>query len=191
LKDTLKAVTSDTADDTVEKQAGPQGIGMAVAIDWGLAVQMLATPLIPLVAGSSGNFKQFTPLVVALFTSLFCIPAAALCFVFGEGVRRGWHWTRIPHVVFNALLFLGGFFTLHGMWQNIKQGSYWSIEATFIMLIISPLIAWRLSRPRTAAWFATVTSSEARKRHGGRWPAFIAAFALVGGIVQALASFFR
>ncbi len=191
MKDTLKPATSESSDLTVEKKAGPQGIGMAVAVDWGLTVQMLATPIVPLLAGSSGFFKQYSPPVAALLTSLLTIPAAALCFTFGEGVRRGWRWTRIPQVVFNTLLFLAGLANLPSVWQSIKQGSYWSLVPAVIMLIFSPLIAWRMSRPQTAAWFATVTSAEARRRHGGTWPLFIGAFALVGGILQALSAFFK
>ena len=52
-----------------------------------------------------------------------------------------------------------------------------------------PLIAWRLSRPETARWFAIVTSAEAGKRHGGSWIWKIALWSIVGGVLQAISTF--
>ena len=164
---------------------------MAVAFDWGLAVQILATPFVLLLLGQDGNpFKQLKigqPWITILF-SLLTLPFAALLAIFGEGVRRGWRWTRNIQIVSNSLLFLGGFASLYGLWQNSKQGNYWSAVTAVILLIFSPLIAWRLSRPVTGMWFKTVSSAEARKRHGGLWPWLIAIWAIVGGILQAIAA---
>jgi hypothetical protein len=56
------------------------------------------------------------------------------------------------------------------------------------LLIFSPLIAWRLSRPVTKQWFATVNSKDARRRHGGLWPWLILLWAIAGGVLQAIAS---
>jgi len=164
----------------------PQGIGMAVAFDWGLVVQILVTPWIgPFF--DSNPFKGL-PVFVA---SLISLPFAAIIAVFGEGVRRGWRWTRPVQLVFNALLSLGGLASLYSTWQSIQRGNYWPIVTEVILVIFSPLIAWRLSRPVTARWFATVTSAEARKRHGGLWPYLIAIWAIVGGVLQAIAALSR
>ncbi len=121
----------------------PEGIGMAVAFDWGLVVQILVTPFITLLLGQPGMFRalKLSPGMNALVSLLISLPFAALLAVFGEGVRCGW-----------------------------------------------PLIAWRLSRPVTKRWFATVTSSEARKRHGGAWPWLILIWSIVGGVLQAIAA---
>lgn len=162
---------------------GPQGIGMAVAFDWGLAVQILAMPFVGRFTGSN-PFKSL-PVVVAF---LLVLPFAALMAIFGEGVRRGWRWTRLLQVGFNALLFLGGLVSVFSTWKSMQQGNYWPTVTEVILLIFSPLIAWRLSRPVSARWFATVTSAEARKRHGGLWPYLIAIWAVVGGILQAIAA---
>ena len=116
------------------------------------------------------------------------VPFAALLAVFGEGVRSGWRWTRPIQVVFNTLVSFGGFFALYSLWQGSKQGNYWSVVTVIILFIFSPLIAWRLSRPVTKRWFATVTSSEARKRHGGTWPWLILIWSIVGGVLQAIAA---
>lgn len=162
---------------------GPQGIGMAVAFDWGLAVQILATPFVG--RFSSANPFKSLPVVVAF---LLVLPFAALIAIFGEGVRRGWRWTRPIQIGFNALGFLGGLASLYVTWQSIQRGNYWPIVTEVILLVFSPLIAWRLSRPVSARWFASVTSAEARKRHGGLWPYLIAIWAIVGGILQAIAA---
>lgn len=172
----------------------PKGIGMAVAFDWGLAVQLLAMPFLALLPGTSGSFFRFanlSPLSNAFISALISLPFAALLVAFGEAVRRGRNWTRLIQLVANAVGFVGGFFTLITLWQGIQRGSYWPLVTSVILLIFSPLIAWRLSRPETRAWFATISSAEARRRHGGMWVVYIALWALVGGVLQACAALFR
>jgi len=168
----------------------PQGIGMAVAFDWGLAVQILITPFLPLFLSGLSYFKSLksSPTPTISVASLISLPFAALCVLFGEGVRRGWRWMRPLQVGINLLLFLLGVISLPRLWQSSRAGNYWPLITASILLIFSPLIAWRLSRGATARWFATVSSTEARKRHGGSWPFFIALWAIVGGVLQAIAS---
>lgn len=189
--DLVPAITPAQIAGDGQASAKPQGIGMAVAFDWGLAVQILATPFVSLLLGLSNNpFRQLKigqPWITLLF-SLLTLPFAALLAIFGEGIRRGWGWTQRIQVGFNALAFLGGFASLYGLWQNSKHGNYWSAVTAVILLIFSPLIAWRLSLPTTRAWFKTVSSAEARKRHSGLWPWLIAIWAIVGGILQAIAA---
>ena len=179
-------------DSSVSKQPDPQpqGIGMAVAFDWGLAVQILVAPLLPLFLGNVGFFKSFklSPALTTAISLLISLPFAALIAIFGEGIRRGWRWTRQVQIGFNSLGFLGGFATLPGLWQGSKEGNYWSLVTAVILLIFSPLIAWRLSRPVTKQWFATVNSKDARRRHGGSWPWLILLWAIAGGVLQAIAS---
>ena len=141
---------------------------MAVAFDWGLSVQLLATPFLSLMPGVSSPFNRFNlnPTLTTLVSILIVLPFAALIAIFGEGIRRGWKWTRPIQIIFNTLGFLGGFATLVNVWQSSKQGNYWPVVTAVILLIFSPLIAWRLSRPRTARWFVTVKSREARRRYG-------------------------
>jgi hypothetical protein len=189
--DPVDAISTVQSPGDTRISPNPQGIGMAVAFDWGLAVQILATPFVVLVLGQDSNpFKELKigqPWITLLF-SLLTLPFAALLAIFGEGIRRGWYWTRGIQIGFNALAFLGGFASLYSLWQNSKHGNYWSAVTAVILLIFSPLIAWRLSRPATGMWFKTVSSAEARQRHGGSWPWLIAIWAIVGGILQALAA---
>ncbi len=168
----------------------PQGIGMAVAFDWGLAVQIAISPFLMQNLGSIGivkSLKLSQPLATALFI-LISLPFAALLAIFGEGIRRGWRWTRPVQIGFNALGFIGGIASLFRVVQSVKTGNYWPTVTAVILLIFSPLIAWRLSRPATAKWFANVTSSEARQRHSGLWPWLILIWSIVGGVLQAIAA---
>jgi hypothetical protein len=188
LKETLKA--NSTVNNT-EQLPAPKGIGMAVAFDWGLTVELLLIPILTVFLGSSAISKQ-TPMAsnfAIFFTFLISWVIAALFGIFGEGVRRGWRWTRPVQIVVNTLGFLGGFVLIVQVVNNIKIGNYWTLVPAFILLIISPLIAWRLSRPETARWFKTVTSQEARKRHGGSWVLWIALWSIIGGTLVALGAF--
>lgn len=190
MKEATSSTDESSATDVVTKEGGPQGIGMAVAFDWALGVQILSMPLLYLLSGKPGplNNLHLSSAVTTLLSTLIALPFAALLAVFGESIRRGWRWGRPIQVVANALLFVGGIVTIPSTVQAARGGNYWHIVTEVILLIFSPLIAWRLSRPRTAHWFATVKSSDARKRHGGAWPYLIAIWAIVGGILQGLAS---
>ena len=168
----------------------PRGIGMAVAFDWGLAVQIAVAPLLMQNLDNISIVKSLKlgqPLATILFV-LISLPFAALLAIFGEGIRRGWRWTRPVQIVANALGFFGGIATLFNVVQGSKTGNYWPTVTAVILLIFSPLIAWRMSRPATAKWFANVTSAEARQRHGGLWPWLILIWSIVGGVLQAIAA---
>jgi hypothetical protein len=188
LKETIQSQPAETVTD---KRSGPKGIGMAVAFDWGLTVQLLLMPILTIFLGSPALSRRvnMTPGSSIITAFLISWPIAALFVLFGEGVRRGWRWTRPIQIAGNTLGFLGGFVLLPQVWQGIKGENYWTLVPAIILLVFSPLIAWRLSRPETARWFATVTSTEARKRHGGSWIWKIALWSIVGGSLVALGAF--
>jgi hypothetical protein len=188
LKETQQA---NPTDNVTEELPAPQGIGMAVAFDWGLTVELLLVPILSIFLGSP-PFSNQTNMgsQFAIITSfLIYWPIAALFGIFGEGIRRGWRWTRPVQLVGNTIGFLGGFALLVQVWNGFKEGNYWTLVPAFILLVISPLIAWRLSRHATARWFATVTSVEARKRHGGSWVWWIALWSIIGGSLVASGTF--
>ena len=175
-----------------EKLPAPGGIGMAVAIDWGLAVQTLLTPILAIFRPSSqmipaglnrapGNVLFFV--VALLFACIFVL--------FGEMVRRGRNWARWIQIIFNAVLSLAGLASLYNLYQSFQKGNFWPLVTEVILVIISPLIVWRLTRSSTARWFKAISVAEASKRHGGRWVWFIALFAIIGGILQTLAAMGR
>ncbi len=185
LKETLQ---NNSTANNAEQLPAPKGIGMAVAFDWGLTVELLLLPILMLFFGSSilSTQSSTTSKFVIVFTLLISWIIAALFGVFGEGVRRGWRWTRPVQIVGNSLGFLGGLALLVQLFNNIKVGNYWTLVPACILLIVSPLIAWRLSRPETATWFKSVTSQEARKRHGGSWVWWIALWSIIGGTLVAI-----
>lgn len=177
---------------TVEKLPAPGGIGVAVAIDWGLAVQIFLTPIIAV-------FSQSSPLKIpglnaTIGTVLLFVIAwvfAGVCVLFGEMIRRGRNWARWIQIAFNALLSLAGIASLLNLYQSFIAGHFWPLVTESILVIFSPLVVWRLSRPSTARWFKTVTVAEASQRHGGKWVWFIALWAIVGGVLQTIAAMTR
>jgi hypothetical protein len=171
-----------------EELPAPQGIGMAVAVDWGVAVQIVVMPIIATIFGLPNVIKfpgsNSAPLLSFIIPWLFaCIPA-----FFGEMIRRGRNWALWIQMVVSSLLSLGGILSLANLYRSVIAGNFWPLVTEVILVIISPLTVWRLSRPSTRRWFKTVTVAEARKRHGGTWIWFIMLWAMVGGILQAFAA---
>lgn len=157
---------------------------MAVAVDWGLAVQIFLMPILSVFSPSNHQMKiPGGPVLFFVVAWLF----ACLFVLFGEMVRRGRNWARWIQIVFSTLLSLGGIASLVNLYHSITVGNFWPLVSEIILVIISPLIVWRMTRPTTARWFKTVTVAEASKRHGGRWVWFIALYAIIGGILQTLA----
>jgi ACR3 family arsenite efflux pump ArsB len=174
----------------VEALPAPQGIGMAVAFDWGLAVQIFLTPITVTVfkLPAEAKIPGVNPTLGNVLLFVLAWPVAFGLVLFGEMVRRGRNWARKIQIGANALLSLAGIAQLVSVYQGIKGGNFWPVVTEVILVIFSPLIFWRMTRPSTARWFKSVTSAEARKRHGGAWPWLIAIWAIVGGVLQTIAS---
>lgn len=188
-KSTLETQEPVVRETALKELPAPQGIGMAVAFDWGLAVQTTLVPIFTLFNRS--NLARFpglnsTPGIVLLFI----IAWAGVCglALFGEMIRRGRNWALRIQIAANVLLSLVGIISLTNLYGSIIVGNFWPLVTEVILVIFSPLIAWRLSRPSTAYWFKIVTAAEARKRHGGTWVWFIALWGIVGGVLQTIAS---
>lgn len=173
---------------TSEELPAPQGIGMAVAVDWGLTVQIAVMPIIATLFGLP-NVIPF-PGSNSLPLLSFIIPWLAACIpaFFGEMIRRGRNWALWIQIAVSALLSLGGLLSLAGLYRSVTAGNFWPLVTEVILVIISPLTVWRLSRPSTRRWFKTVTVTGARKRHGGTWVWFIILWAMIGGVLQAFAA---
>jgi hypothetical protein len=178
LKEIAEPEVRETAGDTLP---APQGIGMAVAFDWGLAVQMLVTPVVSV-------FRRPGPVAGTVLSFLAAWLAASGLLFFGEMVRRGRNWTRWIQILANTLLSCVGVFSLVSLLQSLQARDFWPLATEVILVIFSPLIVWRLSRPPTGRWFQAVTVGEARRRHGGSWVWFIALWAIAGGVLQTLAA---
>lgn len=187
MKETLP---QQAAQDAALDQIYPQGIGMAVAFDWGLSVQILAIPMLTGFFGysSPAQFIDVSSMPGKVLLFVVSLPFAAILAFYGNAVRLGRNWARKIQIVANILLTLVGITSLISLYNGIKSGNFWPVVTEVILLIFSPLIAWRLSRPVTARWFKIVTTTDAHQRHSGWWIFFIALWALAGGILQAIAS---
>ena len=179
---------SDPVNIVPEELPAPQGIGTAVGFDWGLTVELLLLPILPFILGVPNPYTlpHVNPVLSTIISTTALWAIAILFAIFGEGIRRGWRWTRPVQLVGNALGFVGGFFLIPSVWKGIQAGNFWPVIPAFILLFISPVIAWRLSRPATVQWFAKVTSAQARKRHGGAWVWFLILWSIIGGVLVAL-----
>ncbi|HEY6540778.1 MAG TPA: hypothetical protein VIZ18_07565 [Ktedonobacteraceae bacterium] len=180
----------EAIENAVEALPAPQGIGMAVAFDWGLAVQIFVTPITVALFNlpAEAKFPGLNPTFSNVLLFVVAWPVALGLVLYGEMVRRGRNWARRIQIVANALLSVVGIVQLVSLFQSIKGGNSWPVVTEVILVIFSPLIFWRLTRPATARWFKKVTVAEARKRHGGAWPWLIAIWAIVGGVLQAIAA---
>ncbi|GER90651.1 hypothetical protein KDW_48130 [Dictyobacter vulcani] len=173
----------------ISELPAPHGIGMAVAFDWGLAVQTAFTPIYALFQPS--NMLKIPGLSPVLGNILFFVVtwAVACGFAFfGEMIRSGRNWARTIQIVANILLSIVGIISLLNLYQSIRVGNFWPLVTEIILVIFSPLIVWRLTRSSTAQWFKHVTPAQARQRHGGMWVWFIMLWGLVGGILQTFAA---
>ena len=184
--ETQESIVGETA---VKELPAPQGIGMAVAFDWGLAVQTALIPIFILFNQSSlPRIPGLNPTLGIALLFVIAWPVACGLALFGEMIRSGRNWALRIQIVANALFSLIGIISLINLYQSITVGNFWPLVTEVILVIFSPLIVWRLSRSSTAYWFKVVTAREARKRHGGTWVWFIALWGIVGGILQTIAS---
>ncbi len=165
--------------------SGPQGIGVAVAFDWAFALQMVVMPIVQTILGSLGVIK---PPHIQVGTVVGPLVIAAIFALLGEGLRSGRNWARIVQLVISSLGSLGGIGGLFLAIPALGRGNYLLLVPVLVLLIVSPIIVWRLSRPVTAQWFKTVSSADARRRHDGAWPWLILIWSLIGGVVVALSA---
>lgn len=171
----------------VVRALAPQGIGMGVAFDWAITVELMAiavgrwTELI--------NARGLAPAQNdARFHEVFAlILVSALPFALGEGLRRGYRWAWLIQLAANAVGSIGGLLLIPGTVKALSQSDVWPLIPTLVLVILSPLIVWRLSRPTTRAWVARGNRAEALRRHGGLWLLQTCAPCSVGGILVALA----
>lgn len=167
--------------------AAPRGIGLGVAFDWATSIELVALAVAQLaganVAGSFGAGRQGTRLYVALLLLVL----ALIPFAQGEGLRRGYRWAWLIQLVANSIGAIGGLFTIPGAIASLRSGNAWPLLPTLILVLMSPWIAWRLSRPVTRAWIARADRAEARRRHDGIWLVQTFVGCAIGGILVALA----
>jgi hypothetical protein len=173
---------------------GPGGVGTGVGIDWGLTVQFVTMALIELVrAGRSfpkippgwgGELPGAPQIIISILVINFVI--AGLFFVLGDRLRRGSYTAWRLQVGFASLLLVVGVYQLTRIVHDLQVGQRPAIISGVVLLGVNPVALWLLAQPRTRAWFRAIAPGAAAERHGARWMAEIAAFALVGGEAVAL-----
>lgn len=164
----------------------PQGIGTGVGFDWAITIELVVlagmqlTGLHPF-SGHSAASRQNDALIALPLLAVSVLPL-----LLGEGLRRGYRWAWWVQIVFNSAATLGGLASIPGTLVALRHGNAWPLIPTLVLIGISPLIAWRLTRPATRAWIDRADRAEARRRHGGLWVAQILADAVIGGVLVAL-----
>jgi hypothetical protein len=171
----------------MEAQADPEPRGgrIGVAFDWGFGVQLAAMGIATL-AGQP-IFGMEVPRVIGVGM----LGGAGVAYAVGEALRRGRGWAWWLQVLGNGGLALGALASLPLTLQAIQQGRPGMLYSQALMLIVSPIEVWLLTRPGSRRWYGHVDSDAARARHGGRWLAGTAGWAVVCGLLQALVSMGR
>lgn len=174
--------------------SGPGGIGTGVAFTWAFAVQILIDAVFFALGVGPGALLAGKPLGARLAVTLLSMAVAAAVFTQGEALRRGRRLAWIIQIVANALLTLGGLVVAPGAVISLRGGHLWGniggLLVSVVLLIVSPLIVWLLTRTRTRVWIASVSSAEARARHGGTWLLWIALWAIIGGAAVAFSGYY-
>jgi hypothetical protein len=169
---------------------GPRGIGTGVTFDWALSVQLLIGGLSTILGTGLGALDARQPIGVRLAAGLVILVFAALIFAQGEALRRGRRIAWIIQIVANALLVIDGFTEIPTTFHSLEMRQVSHLLRLIVLLVISPLIAWLLTRQPTRAWIASVSSAEARARHGGTWLLWIALWSIIGGTAIAFVGYY-
>ena len=170
--------------------SGPGGIGTGVAFAWALSVQTVINAVSFVPGVGPGALLAGQPIGLRLAAALLGVVFAGVVFTQGEALRRGRRVAWIIQIAANALLVLFGLTVVPGAVTSLGKGRVGDLVVAVVLLIVSPLIVWLLTRKRTRAWIASVSSAEARARHGGTWLLWIALWAIIGGTAIAFAGYY-
>lgn len=160
----------------------PRGGRIGVAFDWGFGVQMAAMGLLTL-AGVPNNGVALPRLA-----GLLPLAGAAVAYAQGEALRRGNGTAWWIQVLGNGALTLGGIGALTVLPRMLEQGRYGFLYTTVLLLVVSPMEVWLLTRPGSRRWYGSVTPDIARARHSGQWMTGTVAWAVVCGLLQTAAA---
>jgi len=161
----------------------PRGVGLSVALLWGVSVQLIAQGWSRLVGSD-----LFAPTGGGRgLASAGAFSGAVIAFAFGECVRRGVGWSRRVVVALGLALTALGIASLPGSVRDLEHGLVWSTVPTAVLLTVAPLMAVWMHSACSRSWFRLVTSEIARRRHGGVWVATLVLVAVVSGLLVAYA----
>lgn len=161
--------------------AEPRGGRIGVAFDWGFGVQMAAVGLLTL-AGVPNN-----GVTVPRLLGLLPLAGAAAAYAQGEALRRGNGLAWWVQVIGNSALTVAGLGSLVVLPRQLAAGHYGFLYTVVLLLVVSPLEVWLLTRPGSRRWYGSVNPDEARARHSGAWMTGTVAWAVVCGLLQTAA----
>lgn len=175
----MAGITRDDGLNAVDTQ--PRGGRIGVAFAWGFAVQ------IGLSAVSSLAGRPIGPALPPP-AALGALGLAAVVVAQGEALRRGNGVARRIQIGFHSLLVLGGLAAILPTVQALQQGRFGMLYTLSLLLGVSSTEIWLLMQPGSRRWYGTVDPKEAMKRHSGSWLIGTIGWAVVCGVLQALAS---
>jgi len=167
-----------------------RGIGLAVGFDWALMWQFLLMFPFLLAGTGPGDTLAQAPAGLRIVVALAALLPAAGAFALGEALRRGYRLAWLIQLVFNSALVLYGFASILPAVDGLRGGHLSGLVRAVVLLILSPLIVYQLTRPQTRAWLAQTTHAEASARHRGWWMLATLAPALIGGAAIAFAGYY-
>lgn len=160
--------------------AQPRGGRIGVAFDWGFAVQLALGGVSSLIGMPVG---PALPLVATMGSLGF----AAIMVAQGEALRRGNGIARRIQIGFHSLLVVAGLAAILPTIQAVQQGRYGLVYTLILLLGVSSAEIWLLMQPGSRRWYGVVNTNEAMQRHSGSWLVGTIGWAVVCGILQALA----
>jgi hypothetical protein len=109
----------------------------------------------------------------------------------GEGLRRGNGLAWRIQIAFNGALTLVGLAAIVPTIQALQQGRIAPLYTLLLLLVVSGVEVWLLLQPGSRRWYGAIDPRIARQRHGGTWLSGTIIWAIVGGVLQTLATVAR
>jgi hypothetical protein len=176
LRPPLPVKTREEMAQSAARQA--RGVTLAAVFDWSLAAFLVA--LLVVFAFRRGIASREAAAVAVLV--LICVPALQLLV---EGLRRAHEVARVTQISVSSILVLPG---VAGTLRDLKFLLGGDIDPSMapVLLAVSILIVYGLTRRQTIAWFADVTPAEALRHFDRRW---LTRVILIGSAIGILAVF--
>jgi hypothetical protein len=155
----LPVKTDDEFEQAPENQ--PRGVATAIIFDWSLMVFLGTLLIIAIVQRGLTSRQAVSAAGLALLIGL---PLVGL----GELLRRGRRVARSLQIAVSGLIAAGN---IVGLLSDLARLTRGVVRPTTSLpaLAAGLFIIWGLTRPQTIAWFARISMTRARERHGGSW----------------------
>lgn len=158
----------------------PRGVATAIIFDWSLMVFLSTLAIVAIIQRGLTSRQAVSAAGLALLIGL---PLVGL----GELLRRGRRVARPMQIVASGLIAAGNVIGLLSDLARLTRGVV--RPTTNIPALAAGLfIIWGLTRPQTIAWFARISATRARERHGGSWLLLTIGTSVVIGISAVIIS---